>query len=91
MRVLGAALVLCLLALGLARPASAHPHVFVDYSVEPVLRDGAIVGVRVVWRFDDFYSGLILDSVDTDRDGVLSDPEIAQIARRTPVGRTIQH
>lgn len=70
--------------LALAMPAArAHPHVFIDYSIEPEMKDGAIVGLRLTWSFDELYSSLVVDSVDRDHDGKLSASEIDAIAKRT--------
>lgn len=81
MRIL--AICVALAALFCPVAAQAHPHVFIDYMVQPQVRNGAIVGLRLLWRFDELYSGVVLDSVDTDGDGRLSQPEIDAIARRT--------
>ncbi len=68
-------LVLALLAAPVAR---AHPHVFVDvtlrFQTDP---DGHLAGVEVTWRYDDFFSLLVLEDrgLDPDGDMVLSDQE----------------
>jgi len=79
-------LIFCLLTLVVvtfARQATAHPHVFIDYLIEPQIEGGAIVALKLRWRFDELYSGLVIDSVDRDNDGKLSPPEIDAIAKRT--------
>ncbi len=79
-------LIACLLMIAVAafaRHATAHPHVFIDYMIEPQIENGAIVALKLRWRFDDLYSGLVIDSVDRDNDGKLSAPEIDAIAKRT--------
>ncbi|MGE0153572.1 MAG: DUF1007 family protein [Reyranellaceae bacterium] len=65
------------------RQGAAHPHVFIDWHIEPLLANGGIAAVKLFWRFDDFYSDLVLDTVDRDRDRRLSRPEIDAIAART--------
>lgn len=65
------------------RPAGAHPHVFIDWRVEPVVASGAIVSLKLYWRFDDLYSDLVLGTVDRDGDRKLSPPEVDAIAKRT--------
>lgn len=79
-RAVAIALVTLLLASG---PAAAHPHVFIDWRVEPQVEKGAFVAVKLYWRFDDLYSELVLDTVDRDGDRKLSQPEIDAIAKRT--------
>ena len=78
-------LLLLPLVLGLLpwRQADAHPHVFIDWRVEPQVEKGAIVGIKLYWRFDDLYSDLVLETVDRDRDRKLSPPEIELVAKRT--------
>jgi len=73
------------LALCLGLPiggAGAHPHVFVDVGLR-FTGDGAgnLTGVEVTWRYDDFFSLLILSDMglDTDGDGVLTDAERAEL------------
>jgi len=79
-----AALLAFLLAL-LPMRAHAHPHVFIQYLIEPETRDGAIVSVVLKWRFDDLYSSLVLGTIDRDGDGKLSQPEIDDLAARVIV------
>jgi ABC-type uncharacterized transport system substrate-binding protein len=78
-RLLAATIALCL---GVPAAASAHPHVFVDYSVEYRVKDQSIVGLRLLWRFDDQYSSLVIATVDADHDDKLSPAEIARLAKR---------
>lgn len=83
MRGLSSVIAVLVASLLLAGRASAHPHVFIDYMIEPQIENGAIVALKLRWRFDDLYSSLVLDSVDRDHDGKLSPPEIDLIAKRT--------
>jgi ABC-type uncharacterized transport system substrate-binding protein len=64
-----------------ALPAYAHPHVFVDARAELVFKDGVIVAVRNVWRFDDAFSAFATQGLDTNNDGVLSLEELAPLAK----------
>jgi ABC-type uncharacterized transport system substrate-binding protein len=50
------------LATGLARPAGAHPHVWVSASAE-VLFDsaGTVAGIRNTWVFDEMYSAFVTE------------------------------
>jgi ABC-type uncharacterized transport system substrate-binding protein len=62
--------------------AGAHPHVFVDVGLR-FTGDGAgnLTGIEVTWRYDDFFSLLILSDMglDTDGDGALTDAERAEL------------
>lgn len=63
----------------LAAPAAwAHPHVFVDVSLRFLPGDeGRVAGVEVTWRYDDFFSLLVLEDrgLDPDGDMVLTEDE----------------
>jgi len=43
-----------------AAPASAHPHVFIDYTVTVLFDDKAAQAVRLSWTFDEMYSSMLL-------------------------------
>ncbi len=59
MKRLSSALVALLLffpLLSLPVPASAHPHIWVDYAVTAVFDGRGLEGFRVVWIFDEMFS-----------------------------------
>lgn len=59
--------------------AGAHPHIFIEASVELVVADGALQGVRLSWLYDDFFSLMLTADLGIDDDGdlVLTDEELA--------------
>ena len=59
-------LVAALLALVVpARPAAAHPHVWIDLRTEAhVDAEGRLAAVTIVWIFDEFYSAFALDGLE---------------------------
>ncbi|NCO21612.1 MAG: DUF1007 family protein [Rhodobacterales bacterium] len=64
-------------------PALSHPHLFLDTGLNPVFDEtGALVGVRVIWVYDDFYSLVLVEDngLDRDGDGRLTEAEAAQLA-----------
>jgi len=74
-----AALVWAVLA-GLCGPAVAHPHVFIDTSVEVILDDNdRVTAVRIGWVYDELFSLMVIADreLDRDADGQLS-PEEAE-------------
>lgn len=77
------AFLLTLAVAAFARQATAHPHVFIDYLIEPQIESGAIVTLKLRWRFDDLYSDLVLNTIDRDGDRKLSPAEIDALAKRT--------
>ncbi|WP_353471397.1 DUF1007 family protein [Salipiger sp. H15] len=68
----------------MAGPAAAHPHVFADVGLALALDAGQqVVSVEVTWRYDEFFSLLILEDMglDADGDGVLAPAEQAALER----------
>lgn len=53
------ACLLLLPALSLARPATAHPHVWADYWVEVISDREGITELRFTWRFDTMFSAML--------------------------------
>lgn len=71
-----------ILALATATPAAAHPHVFVDATIEVVFdAEGRAEGLRIGWTYDDLISLTILSErgMDEDFDGVLTPEELTAI------------
>jgi ABC-type uncharacterized transport system substrate-binding protein len=69
------------LALALASPALAHPHVWVDSRTQLVF-DGQqrITALQHVWTFDEAYSAFVTQGLDADGDGVLTREELQELA-----------
>ena len=64
-------------SLFLASPAAAHPHVWVTVHSEILLNpDRQITGIRHAWTFDEFYSTMAVQGLNTNGDGVLSADEL---------------
>lgn len=66
---------LCLLVLGMQGRAWAHPHVFVENSVEMVFDGQGLTGFKVRWVFDAMSSSQYLVDLDTNGDGDLTKAE----------------
>jgi len=56
----------CLIA---ARPAEAHPHVFIDNTVAFVFDAGKVTALHLHWVFDDIFSDDLLNQFDADGNG----------------------
>jgi ABC-type uncharacterized transport system substrate-binding protein len=73
-----------LLALALLpSPAVAHPHMFLDTSIEVMFnREGAASAVRITWAYDDLSSLQYMADLglDMDGDGVLTPDENSRLA-----------
>ncbi len=68
--------------LGLASPALAHPHVFVDARAGFTFgEDGRLAALRISWTYDAFTSLTLFDILDLDKDGdgALDDADRAAI------------
>lgn len=73
----------CLVAILAAQPALAHPHVFIDATIEVIFdAQGRAEALRIGWTYDDLFSMMIVEdrALDPDYDGVLADDAVAQLA-----------
>lgn len=69
-------------AAGLAPSADAHPHVWATVRSEIVFgADHKITGIRHAWTFDEFYTAMAVQGLDTDSDGVYSKAELQPLAK----------
>ena len=65
----------------LAGTSFAHPHVWATVRSEILLDDhGQITGVRHAWTFDEFYSAMAVQGLDTNGDGTFSKAELQPLA-----------
>lgn len=71
---------------GAALPARAHPHVFVTTSATVVIENGAITALDHVWTFDEFYTAMAIEGLDTNKDGKYSREELAELAKTNMEG-----
>jgi ABC-type uncharacterized transport system substrate-binding protein len=62
-------------------PALAHPHVTVSHAATIVFDKGTIVAIDHIWYFDEFYTAMAVDGLDTNKDGVYSREELADLAK----------
>ena len=66
---------------GLAGAAYAHPHVWATVRSEILLGDNhQITGIRHAWTFDEFYTAMAVQGLDTNGDGVFSEEELKPLA-----------
>ncbi|MEZ5854060.1 MAG: DUF1007 family protein [Hyphomicrobiaceae bacterium] len=72
---------IAMLALLPSSGAMAHPHIWVTTRSEVVIEKGAIVAIRQHWTFDQYYSDTAIDGLDTDKDGIYSRQELAELAK----------
>jgi ABC-type uncharacterized transport system substrate-binding protein len=70
----------CWLA-ALAVPAAAHPHVWVTVEATVVYEGGKITGLSHKWTFDDMYTAMAIEGLDTNGDKIYSKEELADLAK----------
>jgi ABC-type uncharacterized transport system substrate-binding protein len=70
----------CLIA---ARPADAHPHVFIYNTVTFVFDAGKVTALRLRWEFDDIFSDDLLNQFDADGDGKFDKLESKAVGKGT--------
>lgn len=67
---------------GAAIPVAAHPHVWATVRSEIVFGpDQRITGIRHAWTFDEFYTAMAIEGLDTNNDGVYAKEELAPLAK----------
>ena len=66
--------------------ALAHPHVWIDAAGEVLFEDGAIIGMRHHWTFDEYFSSWAVQGLDADGDSVLTQAELQPLADENIVG-----
>lgn len=84
-RLLGATLLSALLLYGLLlapTTAVAHPHARFSYQLDPVMRDGAVIGLKVTWLLDPLSSMTAIRGIDLNRNGVADPEELDAFARQ---------
>jgi ABC-type uncharacterized transport system substrate-binding protein len=62
-------------------PVEAHPHVFVTSKAEVVYDQGKIVAIANHWTFDEFYTAMAIQGLDTNNDGIYTREELAELAK----------
>lgn len=61
--------------------AGAHPHVWVTVKATVLYENGAITGLQQEWTFDEMYTAMAIEGLDTNHDGVYDRKELAELAK----------
>ena len=70
------------IALVIAAPASAHPHVWVKSTSELIYApDGTVTGIRQHWVFDDMFTAFALQGIEAKEKGKFTREELAPLAK----------
>jgi len=69
-------------AIAFAPSANAHPHVWATVRSEIVLGPNhQMTAIHQSWTFDEFYTAMAVEGLDTNKDGVYSKEELAPLAK----------
>lgn len=85
LRLVFGALLVAAAALSVSKPASAHPHVFIDGGVDFLMDEqGALHGLSITWRYDAFETLYVLTSIGIipAPDGTLSPEDRETLIRK---------
>lgn len=75
---LGCALMLGAMA---SQPVHAHPHVWVTVQTTVLVEQGSVIGFRHRWSFDEMYTAMAIQGLDTNKDGTYSREELAELTQ----------
>ncbi|MCB1527208.1 MAG: DUF1007 family protein [Hyphomicrobiaceae bacterium] len=64
-----------------ARPANAHPHVWVTVETTVDYANGTVTGFTHKWTFDEMYAAMAIQGLDTNNDGNYDRKELAELAQ----------
>jgi ABC-type uncharacterized transport system substrate-binding protein len=67
---------IALLAIALPQAAAAHPHVYMENSLQIVFDGTGMTGIKVRWLFDDMFSSTMREAYDSNKDGRFSAAEV---------------
>jgi ABC-type uncharacterized transport system substrate-binding protein len=69
------------ITLACSASAQAHPHVWVKVEATLVSKGGVFTGLKHKWTFDEFYSAMAVEGLDTNKDGNYDRAELAELAK----------
>ncbi len=61
--------------------AQAHPHIWVSVQTTVVYDTGTVTGLRQRWTFDEFYSSMAIQGLDTNGDGTYDRQELDELTK----------
>ena len=64
-----------------AAPAAAHFHVWITVESVVVYEQGSIAGIRHTWTFDELYTTMAIQGLDTNNDGNYDRNELTELAK----------
>jgi ABC-type uncharacterized transport system substrate-binding protein len=70
-----------LTVLGFSSGAQAHPHIWVSVETTLQFDKGTVTGIRHRWLFDEYYSTMAIQGLDTNNDGIYDRKELEELAK----------
>jgi ABC-type uncharacterized transport system substrate-binding protein len=67
--------------LSVSQTAQAHPHIWVTVETTVQFDKGTVTGIRHRWLFDEYYSTMAIQGLDTNNDGIYDRKELAELAK----------
>jgi ABC-type uncharacterized transport system substrate-binding protein len=64
-----------------AAPVAAHPHVWVTVEAVVVYEQGSVAAIQHTWTFDEMYTTMAIQGLDTNNDGNYDRKELAELAK----------
>jgi ABC-type uncharacterized transport system substrate-binding protein len=64
-----------------ATTAVAHPHSWITVETTVLYANGAFVGLQHKWTFDEYYTAMAIEGLDTNKDGKYDREELAELAK----------
>ena len=69
-------------SIAFAVSANAHPHVWVAVKTTVMYdKEGAVAALRHRWIFDELYTAMAIEGLDTNKDGKVDREELAELAK----------
>jgi len=81
MRPLGAVVLAAGLLAALTGSAAAHPHVWITIETTVLHDKGTFIGLQHKWTFDEFYTAMAIEGLDTNKDGIYDREELTELAK----------
>jgi ABC-type uncharacterized transport system substrate-binding protein len=64
-----------------SQTAVAHPHIWVAAEATLLFDNGTVTGIRHRWLFDEYYSTMAIQGLDTNNDGIYDRKELTELAQ----------
>lgn len=64
-----------------AAPVAAHPHVWITVEAVVVYEQGKVAAIQHTWTFDEMYTTMAIQGLDTNNDGNYDRKELAELAK----------